>query len=620
MREMTEEEFIAIVKKSEQEAGNNLGAYKFKLALFALLGYAVIFGVLTLLTLLIGGSVAIAFISSSLLLLLIKKKIIFAIAFAIWTFIRALWVRFEPPTGRTLERQQAPILFDVIDELTQKLNALKIHQVIVRNNFNAAVVQSPKLGIFGKNKNTLILGLPLMLALSPEAMKSVLAHEFGHLSGNHSRFSGWIYRIRFSWQRIMHALEATDSFGAGLMRKFFDWYAPKFSAYSFALARRNEYDADNVAVELTSKSTAAQALVAVHAKADYLEEQYWTPYFKQADTQPSPNELPYKGLAEFLKKSILSHSELEANIQEALKVQTHYADTHPALQDRLDAIGTQVTELENYDTSSAEAWLGNEYLKLLKEFDDEWLEATQERWQNRYQYANECFALINEAKEHGSENFDEDKLWQLAQATREFESSEKGLAIYHQFLTRQPDSIGANFYIGLILAEQKNEDAIKYLRVALGSPNTFEEAGHCGYRLLDNLGEKQRAAAWWQEVVAAGKRHQLAYEAHASCSLHDNYRSPMISSELRQKITEQMAAHKNIGKVWLAQKVVDRAISEAPVYILCFKPKGFNLSYSKMTQSVIETLECEETLFAVCLYGDNKALGKRVKQCGVQIL
>lgn len=470
MSEMTEQEFIAIVKKSEQEAANNLGVYKFKLGLFALLGYTVIFGVLTLLTALIGGSIAIAFISSSLLLLLIKKKIIFAIAFAIWTFIRALWVKFEAPTGRTLVRQQAPALFDVIDELTHKLNALKIHQIIIRNDFNAAVVQSPKLGILGNNKNTLILGLPLMLALSPEAMKSVLAHEFGHLSGNHSRFSGWIYRIRISWQRIMHSLEASDSFGAGLMRKFFDWYAPKFSAYSFALARRNEYQADNIAAELTSKSTAAQALVAVYAKADYLEEKYWTPYFKQADTQPSPSDLPYKGLAYFLKKSVLSHNELKANIEDALKVKTHYADTHPALQDRLKAIDAQVTELETYETSAAEAWLGHEYTKLLKEFDDKWLEATEERWKNRYQYASESFLIIKEAKEKGSTNFDADKLWQLAQATREFESPEQALAIYYQFLTLQPDSIGAHFFIGLILAEQDNADAITHLRAALVGP------------------------------------------------------------------------------------------------------------------------------------------------------
>ena len=114
--------------ESEQEADNNLPRYKVKLALFAFLGYLLIFGLLTLLLGLVGGMVALAIVSTSVLLLLIKKKFIFAILFAIWAIFRALWIRFEPPQGYILTKKDCPQLFSVIDELTDQLNALTLHK------------------------------------------------------------------------------------------------------------------------------------------------------------------------------------------------------------------------------------------------------------------------------------------------------------------------------------------------------------------------------------------------------------------------------------------------------------------------------------------------------------
>lgn len=332
MSEFNEEGFIELVKKAERDSFNNITLYKTRLALFALLGYAVIFTVLTALIVLVGGTIGIAFISSSLALLLVKKKFIFIILIAIWTFLKALWIKFDPPTGYILDRDDYPELFTEIDNLTKTLDALKIHQVILDEQLNAAVVQHPRFGILGGQKNTLFLGLQLLLALSPQEMRSVLAHEFGHLSGNHSRFSGWIYRIRLTWHRIMVAFEDSDSFGASLMRRFFDWYSPKFSAYSFALARNNEYEADNIASELTSANVAAKALVNVYASAPYIDQDFWGEYFQKADEMPEPPTRPFEGLADFLKSSPISRKELIARIDKELETETHYADTHPSLR------------------------------------------------------------------------------------------------------------------------------------------------------------------------------------------------------------------------------------------------------------------------------------------------
>ena len=155
--------------------------------------------------------------------------------------------------------------------------------------------------MLGWQKNTLFLGLELMLSLTPEQLRGVVAHELGHLSGNHSKFGGWIYRIRESWARLMNGMLAQDNIGARMMGKFFGWYAPRFSAYSFPLARKNEYEADAMAATLTSPQDIGDALINVHVVAPYLEENYWQAYFKRADKEEVPEVLPWEGLHGFLQ-------------------------------------------------------------------------------------------------------------------------------------------------------------------------------------------------------------------------------------------------------------------------------------------------------------------------------
>ena len=300
---MTNEDFIALVKRAEQAVESNPKGYRIRLLLFGLLGYVVIFGALLTLIFLVTGSVVAAFYTSALFLLLVKSKLIFLFAVMAWILLKSLLVRFDKPDGFFLNRCDYPRLFDEIDKIRTELDALPIHQVILTPELNAAVVQTPRLGVFGWQYNTLFIGLDLLMILSADQARAVVAHELGHLSHNHSRFSGWIYRVRVTWDRIMQAFAKQSGFGVGLMKKFFTWYAPRFTAYSFALARNNEYEADAMSAALTSKTAAAQALINVHVAAPYVNNHYWRSFFKKADEHPEPQEMPWAGLANFLSAS-----------------------------------------------------------------------------------------------------------------------------------------------------------------------------------------------------------------------------------------------------------------------------------------------------------------------------
>lgn len=109
--------------------------------------------------------------------------------------------------------------------------------MLLSDDFNAAVTQVPRLGIFGWPRNYLLLGLPLMKVLSREQFKAVLAHEYGHLAGGHARLSNWIYRQRQRWGKLLNALSEYQGYGSFLFLPFLRWYTPYFNAFSFPLAR-----------------------------------------------------------------------------------------------------------------------------------------------------------------------------------------------------------------------------------------------------------------------------------------------------------------------------------------------------------------------------------------------
>lgn len=219
---MHQEQFDALVGRLSLFARQHTARYKLHVALLAVLGYSYIFaillGLLAALTMMIWLIVTTGRINVAIV------KLIVIVGIPIFIVLNSLWVKFAPPIGLELSRSQYPSLFALIDELTSKLQAPTFHRVLLTEEFNAAVTQVPRLGIFGWQQNYLILGLPLMQALSPIQFRAVLAHELGHLSGNHSRFAGWIYRLRIAWVQLLERLEqgGHDSVLA-VFKKFFDW-------------------------------------------------------------------------------------------------------------------------------------------------------------------------------------------------------------------------------------------------------------------------------------------------------------------------------------------------------------------------------------------------------------
>lgn len=391
------ERFNQMVRRLEQESAAAPGRYRVKVALLALLGFAILALVLATLgfglVALVGIAAAIAYSGGALVLLLLAKfgKLLFLLAVPLWftlkSALQALFLRFPRPAGRELTRGEAPALFAALDDMRRRMDGPRFHHVLVVNEVNAAVVQQPAFGLVGFPRNYLILGLPLLECLAPDEALAIVAHEYGHLAGSHGRFSAFIYRLRHTWSTVQAHMDHFQGWSAKLALPLVRWYAPYFNAYTFVLARADEYRADAASAELVGAASAAHALKRVNLIGPYYGE-YLDQTFKRVhDEAAPPSDLLHAWVEHALRPC--DQARLEGWLAEALDREGHFADTHPTLRARLAALAQDGAGLPllppALDGDSASlAWFGGALGALRAELQESWASELAEPWARRY--------------------------------------------------------------------------------------------------------------------------------------------------------------------------------------------------------------------------------------------
>jgi Zn-dependent protease with chaperone function len=472
---MNQEKFSALVDHLEEYAREHPVRYKIRVGALAAAGYIYIFAVVIILLLLV--ATVLFYVRFNWLIL----KILWIPLVLIGVALRSLWVTFPEPEGLHLKQEDAPALFDLVREVEQAVQSPHVHQILLTDDFNAGVVQIPRLGIFGWQKNYLLVGLPLMQALSTDQFRAVLAHEMGHLSGAHSRFSGWIYRVRQTWIQIVTRLQMERRHGSFIFERFLNWYAPFFNAYSFVLARRQEYEADARAVELAGREHAASALINIELKGRFLAEDFWPNFYKQADRQSEPPADVFTRFVSAMKHRLPQDTARQWFLQ-VLALQTGYEDTHPSLADRLSAMGYQLTPAQDADyrqqllsstetdaESAAQHYLGGPVVEQYAASRNRWWkEQVYEVWRERFKAVQKAQKTLEALREkERTESLTTAEQWELARSIAEVEGTASALPVLRELLKIDPKHVGANFSLGQILIEQNDEAGIEYIEKAM---------------------------------------------------------------------------------------------------------------------------------------------------------
>lgn len=573
---MEDNKVAARIRPLEAFAAANPGLYRFRVALLALLGYLYLLVIVALLLGLVAGTVLYTRVNA------ITIKILWIPLVLAGLIVRALWVTIPEPDGKELKREQAPALFDLIGEVSNSLQGPKVHKVVLSDEVNAAIVQIPQFGMFGWLQNYLVVGLPLLRALTPDEFRAVLAHEFGHLSGKHGSFSGWIYRVRQSWIQILVRVHEERSYASFLFEPFLKWYAPYLNAYSFVLARQQEREADKYSVDFAGKEFAALALIRLTTKDRVLSDDFWPTFLNGAKEESLAPRDTFTQMLAGLEQPV-GHTKAQKWFLEALRVETGYEDTHPALGDRLTAIGFQKDgpELTNlvHAIVKADETPESAASKYLCELPDDfepsmnrlWRERIAPIWHDRHEEIKNARKRLNELDELAKTRaLTIDEQWERVVATTQVENWEAALPAVKTLLQEDPDHVNANFALGAYLLEQGDKEGIGYLEKTMQSE--FDTAGEACLRISGFYLEQNNNA----EAEAFRKRAEEYFEQARRLqeqvfkfSASDKFEPHGLPEDRVKELKLKLEKVHGLGSAYLFRKLLDSPTTPA-IYILAF--------------------------------------------------
>lgn len=615
---MTREEFDRLVEQLEVRYRDKGEALTRTAVLWAIMGYAVL--VLGLLV-----SLGLAVLCAGMILMApnaitIKLGLVFGISglWIGWSILRGAWIRLSPPVGRQLLPQQAPRLFEMIDETSLMAGGIRFHQVLLTEDLNACVVQIPRLGVLGWYRNYLCLGLQLMDALSPQEFHAVLAHEFAHLSKAHGRTGNWLYRIRRTWENVANALSNQSSMLVRPLARFFSWYWPRFNARAFVLSRSNEYQADAFSARTTSPATVGRALSRIAVESQRIEQDFWESLNERSSRESEPPAAIFDELALLLKKR-MEPANASRWLAHQLALSTDTSDTHPALKDRIAAVcpGEVPAVIEPVEKSAADDLLGKPLAADVRaDFSRKWLEAHEGHW--RESHANSEKLREQLAELESSADTPRTK-WEKLRIRCNLQGVPAVADELASFLHENPSHHVARFILGCHLLSEDDPKGLPMLEsVVAAAPQSALECYGQLAAYHDRHGNRDAILELKRLADAHDAKMQQAVIERSHASPNDSFESHGLTDEEKITIRKALGGVKELQKAYLVRKSV-RIMPEWKSYIMVVNLKFPTLKFitdtakQEVLQQIVNAVDLDGYIVVFNDEGDNKALAKRIR-------
>lgn len=502
---MDQQDYAQLVRQLEVNSTVNPAAFRTKVLLISCSAYLALFGTLIGLGLLIyfGFSFAQSRHSTyNMIRIGLFGLVMLPVFFVV---LRMFFMRLSAPTGRAITRGEAPRLFDTLDKMRKKLDGPPIHHVLIDGEYNAAISQLPRFGLFGGHTNYLMLGLPYLLGVTPREMLATVAHEYGHLCGNHGKLGAWVYRQRRTFGALYAQVRSAseDNWIQGSMAKALDRFMPYYNAYTFVLSRQNEYEADRTATQLVGAVANANGLVRDALLGRWIHQEFWPKLFKQSDLSMRPAFMPFNAMRTAFKASYDQWATKE-RLSEAWMEESGLDDTHPALRDRVEATGEPAVLPVCVDVTAAESLLGADTARrLIDEFDQEWWKNESKKWEARCKYVTRSRARLKALSARPLEQVPLQDLQEFALLKSEFDSPQAAKLVLEHLLRQEGGPFPkAAFAYGRILLDEGNARGLDHLEAAAGRDRSLiDDVARIGYTYLLKNQNEYAAQAWWEKIL-----------------------------------------------------------------------------------------------------------------------
>lgn len=297
-------------------------------------------------------------------------------------------------TYTQIQKREHPDLFNVVNEIADKVGTDKPNKIYLSNDVNASVFFNSSLrSLILPTPKNLVIGLGLVNSVNMSEFKAILAHEFGHFSQKSMKVGSYVYIINkvivdliynnnsFNkgverWSNLSNFFGAFAQLGIGIVnyiRGAFKQIYEMVNLDYLELSRAMEFHADSVAADLFGSNNSESALLKVEF-GSLAYEQTFQFYASQGDQKTIPDNfyehqyLAIKLIADFKKIPLINGfpkvtlEDHTINIQSKLSFINEW-DTHPPIQERIRQIRNKRTSKTTDSSSPWTLFSSPEHLK-----------------------------------------------------------------------------------------------------------------------------------------------------------------------------------------------------------------------------------------------------------------
>ncbi|CAK4840642.1 unnamed protein product [Aphanomyces euteiches] len=447
-----------------------------------------------------------------------------------------------------------------------------------------------------------MVGLPLMQGLSPMQFRAVLAHEMGHLSRSHSKFTGWIYRLRRTWGQLMVQLQEKKQGWQFLFLPFLKNYAPKLDAYTFVLARENEYEADRLAAEATGTRNMADALIQLNVRRDQLDAHFWPEINKLPQSQSRPPKV-FANMRLFLARQTSLSEHADRALKRALRTEASFEDTHPSLAERLQALGEETRLPLPAERSAAEVYLESSLETLMNQLDEHWQKEVETSWKQRVEQLNVMREELGKLRAERPEELTEQQAWNMAKLTEELHGQSEALPLYEALLERSGTLASASAYIAAGSALLQEDGPMSEAKATAYLNRAMELDSDFTFVCCDNMiayyekrGDEDKVQQWFEIGNGHAQLLGKARQERMDINPNDDFEPHGLEEYQLMPIIKELQLYPILTEAYLVRKKVVYT-PEKPQFVLLIRNKRkLRVGKRVLAREVFQKLAQEEAL------------------------
>jgi hypothetical protein len=304
---------------------------------------------------------------------------------------------------------------------------------------------------------------------------------------------------------------------------------------------------------------------------------------KLADDQPQPGCTPFFSMGRGVATE-LDPPSAQGWLDLAMTRQTDSTDTHPALSDRLKAIGEAPRMALPAVEQAADRLLGSALEVVTASFDQRWKEQVAPAWQERYrkmQAHRRRLDELNARYASGAELTLEEAYDRAMLAELAGNDADGALAQLRALHERGRDDARVCFGLGVRLLALKDASGVALVERAMQLDEDAILSGSGALRDYHwRIGRQEEAFAWHQRMIERAQLLEAARRERDQVSVKEKFDRHGLSDAELSRLRESLRAIPGLRKAYFVKKRV-RYLQHATCYVLGYRVTAWYQLHNK---------------------------------------